>query len=121
MTGDEVQPRPPTERERVVLDVLLAVGAPGADDLRAQLDEVQVVGGCPCGYPSVDFAVRRGAGLGVLVDAAVRGSGDGLFVFTVPGADGTRRLGGIEYVGYGEQHPAELPSPDALEIRPAAR
>ena len=45
--------RPLTDREREVLNALLAVNFPGAPAMRAQATLVRVVGGCGCGCPSI--------------------------------------------------------------------
>ncbi len=48
MTGMDVMPL--TQREREVLDALLAIASPDVERLRAQADDVVVVDAC--GYPS---------------------------------------------------------------------
>lgn len=104
--------RPLTGRERDVLEALLSVDFPGVERLRREVDTVRVVGVCGCGCPSVDFQRAVGVGMKIQVNAAVDGSDDGLFLFTVAG-----RLGGIEYVGVsGEPDPAELPEPALLRV-----
>lgn len=115
-----VEPRSLTERERAVLDVLLGVDFQGAEKLRREASDVVVVGMCGCGCPSVDF--RRGGGLGmaIRVNAAVSGSDDGLFLYTVEDAERGEVLGGIEWVGVGETDPSEFPVPDLLDdVQPA--
>lgn len=108
--------RPLTDRERSVLDALLAVDFHGADAFRAQAANARVVDVCECGCPSIDFRKQPGVGLSILVNAGVRGSFDGLFLYAVAG-----RLGGIEYVSNSEEMAAELPSPSELEIDGPAR
>lgn len=105
--------RPLSERERTVLDALLAVEFDGVEALREQAREAQVVGGCGCGCPSIDFSSQRGDGMGLKVNAALRGSYDGLFLFTLGD-----RLGGIEYVSSSDEMAAELPDPSLLDIKP---
>lgn len=109
--------RPLTLRERDVLDALLAVDLDGVTELRKQARTATVVGGCSCGCPSIDFVSRPGAGMHVLVTAAIRGTNDTLLLYTVDG-----RLGGIEYAGVSETgDPSELPRPGLLVIEPARR
>ena len=95
-----------------MLDALLSVGFEGVDDLRAQAQHATVVGGCDCGCPSIDFYKEPGVGLSVRVNATVRGTHDGLFLFTLGG-----RLAGIEYAGVSDDgDPQELPHPSVLVI-----
>lgn len=112
-------PRPLTERERSVLELLLGVEFDGVQEMRRQAAGVMVVGGCPCGCPSIDFVKGRGLGMAMPVNGAVRESYDGLFLWTIEDLDGSPRLGGIEYVGVGEEDPSELPPPEALEVTSA--
>ena len=105
--------RPLTDRERDVLDALLAVEFDGVADLRRQAKDARVVGGCGCGCPSINFYSEPGTGLQVRVNAAVRGSDEELFLFTL----GTR-LAGIEYTSISDQSPVELPEPGQLDIHP---
>ncbi|GGN87768.1 hypothetical protein GCM10010112_70700 [Actinoplanes lobatus] len=111
--------RPLTERERAVLDALLATDVDGAADLRRQAVDVQVTGGCGCGCPSIDF--RAGRGMIVRVDAVVHGGHDSLFLYTFAEPEHGEVLGGIEYAGIGDEHRTELPPPDRLIITPARR
>jgi hypothetical protein len=110
-------PRPLTQRERDVLNVLLTADFPDAEALRAQAADVEVVGVCGCGCPSVDFRKEPGVGLHVRVNASIAGgSHDGLFLYTLEG-----HLGGIEYVGNSvESDPSELPEPAQLVIESAS-
>lgn len=104
--------RPLTPREREVLDALLAVEFDGVDELRAQAPAATVVGTCSCGCPSIDFFKRQGAGMHIRVNATVRGTNDGLFLYSVG-----ERLGGIEYVGVSDAgDPGELPAPALLAV-----
>ncbi|GAA4608071.1 hypothetical protein BJY16_006655 [Actinoplanes octamycinicus] len=103
-----MEPRALTERERAVLDALLAVDFEGVEELRRQAAGALVVGTCACGCPSIDF--QDGVGLTVRVDATVRGGYDQLFLYTFG-----ERLGGIEWAGVAER-PAEFPPPERLEI-----
>jgi hypothetical protein len=122
--GDDafMYPRPLTARERDVLAALLAVDFDGAERLRSQAAEVQVLGGCGCGCPSIDFVEGRGNGMDIVMNAGVKDSEtfDGLFLFTVDVPGEGDVLGGIEWVGQGETDPEELPAPESLTIRVAS-
>jgi hypothetical protein len=61
--------------------------------------------------PSIDFAKFVGVGMTILVNAAVRNSYDGLFLYALGDV-----LGGIEYVSNSDQMAAELPDPSVLDI-----
>jgi hypothetical protein len=111
--------RPLTQRERAVLEALLAIDFQGVEPLRQQAAAVVVVGTCGCGCPSIDFQVGRGLGMTMRVNASVSGSHEGLFLYTIEESQRGEVLGGIEWVGVGEPDPDELPSPDLLDIRPA--
>lgn len=105
---------PLTPRERAVLDAPLSVEPDGAAELRAQARHAVVSETCDCGCPSVDFAHPADTrGMRVRVNAAVNGSDDGLFLYTVG-----PWLGGIEYVGVSAQDPDVFPEPDLLTITP---
>jgi len=110
-----MEPRSLTRRERALLDALLDVDFQGVEELRREATEVVVVRMCGCGCPSVDFG--RGRGMAILVNAAVPGSGDGLFLYTVEDPQRGRVLGGIEWVGVGEADPDEFPTPDLFVIK----
>jgi hypothetical protein len=99
---------------REVLDALLAVEFGGVEELRAQARDAIVGGACTCGCPSIDFFNRPGVGMRSRVNAAIRGSNDSIFLFTVGG-----RLAGIEYVGVSDTgDPSEFPDPSLLVIEP---
>ncbi|WP_130511266.1 hypothetical protein [Krasilnikovia cinnamomea] len=111
--------RPLTQREREVLEALLTVDFQDVERLRRQAADVAVVGMCGCGCPSIDFERGRGLGMAIRVNASVRGSNDGLFLFTIEDPQRGEVLGGIEWVGVEDEDPGELPSSDVLDISPA--
>ena len=95
-----------------MLDALLSVEFKGVEELRAQAQHATVVGGCGCGCPSIGFYKEPGAGMSVRVNAAIQGTNDGLFLFTLGG-----RFAGIEYAGVsGDGDPQEFPDPSVLVI-----
>ncbi|MEV4135650.1 hypothetical protein AB0J72_26175 [Dactylosporangium sp. NPDC049742] len=111
--------RPLTQRERAVLEALLAVDVQNVEPLRDQAAEAVVVGTCGCGCPSIDFQRGRGLGMGIRVNAGVRGSHDGLILYTIQDPQRGEVLGGIEWVGVEKTDPDELSSPELLDIRAA--
>ena len=111
--------RPLTQRERAVLDALLAVDFPDVEILRRQATEAVVIDTCGCGCPSIDFQHGRGLGMTIRVNADVRGSYASLFLYTIEDPQRGEVLGGIEWAGVEETDPDELPSPDLLDIKTA--
>ncbi len=81
--------------------------------------EAVVVGMCGCGCPSIDFQSGRGNGMEIRVNAGVRGSHDGLFLYTIEDPQQGEVLGGIEWVGVELTGPDELPEPEFLNVEPA--
>lgn len=57
----EIAPRPLSDTERGVLELLLAQDFDGAAALRSQLPHAKVVGACTCGCVTVDLAVDKEA------------------------------------------------------------
>ena len=102
-----------------MLDALLAIDLHDADSLRRQAADAVVAGTCGCGCPSIDFEHGLGRGMSVKVNASVRGSHDGLFLYTVEDPSLGEILGGIEWLSGSETDPDELPSPDLLDIQAA--
>src|SRR5688572_18344349 len=92
-----VDARALTQRERAVLEALLAVDFLNVEALRRQAAEAVVVDMCGCGCPSIDFQHGRGLGMTIRINAAVRGSRDGLFLYTIEDPHLGEVLGGIEW------------------------
>lgn len=57
--------------------------------------------------------------MAVRANATITASDESLFLYTVEDPHRGEVLGGIEWVGVGNQHPDELPSPELLDIQPA--
>lgn len=55
----------------------------------------------------------------IRVNASVRGSYDGLFLYTIDDPQHGEVLDGIEWVGSERTDPGELPEPELLDIQPA--
>ena len=115
MTFSAAQPRPLTERERSVLAALLSVEFDGAAALREQARGAAVVGMFGCGCPSIHFVNGRG-GMIPRVNASIRRTDDSLFLYTISDSDRGELLGGIEYVGVGDEDPSDFPPPDLFVL-----
>ncbi|MFI7548041.1 hypothetical protein [Actinoplanes sp. NPDC049599] len=102
-----------------MLNALLAVDFPDVETLRDQATEVEVVGTCGCGCPSIDFQHGRGLGMTIRVNAGVQDSCAGLFLYTIEDPQRGEVLGGIEWVGVEDTNPDQFPSPELLNISPA--
>lgn len=110
-----ITPRPLNPGERAVVELILAHDFPGAAELRAQVDLVQVVAKWGADSASVDLRVLEGAsrspqGTGVIpVDATVVDKSGSLFgeilIWTTDGY-----LSAIEYAWYGDEPPSTLPN-----------
>ena len=119
MTGD-APPRPLTDREAALVRWLLAPGRGVPPDAAARWDvpALRVVGRCPCGCASVDFA-PAGAGAGMtayrdwffpLPECAVAA----VFLFDYGGEPGGLEVWSVD----GLVTPADLPTPEALRDAP---
>lgn len=117
----KLHPRGLTEDERAVLGRLLVAEFQGVDSLRDQAIDVQVVGRCDCGCPSVDLEPISGrmrsdqAGRLAPVELAVAPEADeppGEVILFVD--DG--KLSYLEYVYYSESPPTAWPSNDRLSL-----
>lgn len=111
-------PRPLTVREREVLTALLAVNFHGVERLRVQAAQAQVLGGCGCGCPSIDFVKGPNSGMSMVVNAVMKHSEthDGLFLYTVNIPGTGEVLGGIDWVGQSGADPDEFPAPEDLTV-----
>lgn len=109
-----MDPRPLTEGERAVINLILANEFPGAAELRAQVGFARVVARWAAGSASVDLEVLEGAprspaAAGVIpVDATVVDESGSLFgEILLWATDGY--LSAIEYAWYGDEPPSALP------------
>jgi hypothetical protein len=110
--------RPLSAREVALTTWLLEHGEPEARKFLDHVARARVVGRCPCGCASVDFAVDgqrapAGTGLEILADYQWRGAAGELFgVFAFASGD---LLAGIEVWSIdGEATPTELPATSQL-------
>jgi hypothetical protein len=115
------EPRPLTDDEDRVLDLILAATFEGVEPLRAQSSDVRVVGRCACGCPSIELAVAadrrrstRADGL-VPVELNVAPLADELpgqvILFVRDG-----ELSCLEFVFYEDRPPTEWPTSDRLSV-----
>jgi hypothetical protein len=60
--SEPIEARPLTDREREVLDFMLAVDDPRIPALREQARSARVIGQCTCGCATIDLEVDRDSG-----------------------------------------------------------
>lgn len=116
--------RPPTDRERQILEMLLTVEMPGIEELRAQVPFVQVAR-WNCGCASFNIEVDRNAAprsaitRGPAIDAETKERADYLSAFDLILWVEDGWLAGVEIVDYvdrhGDQSPDEIPPPEKWE------
>jgi hypothetical protein len=116
-----ITPRPMNLSERAIVELILANEFPGAPELRAQVDLVQVVAQWGSGSASVDLMVREGtprsleANGVVPVNATVVDESGSLFgEILLWVTDGY--LSAIEYAWYGDESPSTLPEAKMISI-----
>lgn len=117
----KLDPRPITDDERAVLSRLLATDFQGVDALRDQSVDVQVVGRCDCGCPSIDLEPAPGRArsdqIGRLapVELAVVPEADEpageIILFVDHG-----QLSYLEYVYYSASPPSSWPADERLSL-----
>jgi hypothetical protein len=106
-----------SDREREVLNAMLSVDFPGAEQLRLQADRVRVSGRCDCPCPTVYLSVDEAVASAVTHDRVparaevATGSGDSVLLFADSG-----RLSSLEYAWIDEA-PMEFPPPGDLVVR----
>ena len=112
-------PRPLTDHEEKLIRWLLEHGRSEAGQFLPQVADARVVGCCPCGCASVDFAIKGqvpplGAGMNDLAHyswQSADASTCGVFVYACGDL-----LGGLEvWSADGETNPTTLPEIDKLK------
>jgi hypothetical protein len=104
-------PRELTDREREVLEVLVARAAAAGPNRASQLAQLRVVGTCGCGCPTIHFGHQDPSkGIEVVADVAVRETNDAILLFVSEHGF----LDSLEYVWVGDDIPAEFPPPNLL-------
>jgi len=114
--------RPLTEKERLITIWLLQHGNPEALTFLSDVERATVVRGCPCGCPSIDFAIAgvlsKDGGIKVLSDYYWINDDDhtnGIFVYSISG-----QLAGLEvYSCDGECSMVGIPDP--IDLIPMSR
>lgn len=101
--------RPLTERERAVLEALLAVDVDGVDELRRQVDALRVVDTCDCGCPTIHFTTEPQDGV---VSWGHWAEAPQVAILLTRGG----RLQGVECVGTQEPPPSEMPDPATMVV-----
>jgi len=110
-----VFPRPLEAEEQELIEALLGAARSGASRYLGQLANVQIVGACRCGCPSVDLAVPSGPRNGaptplVLADAESPGEIQvGVILWVCGGA-----LSGLEVHPWDGTRGVRLPRPETL-------
>ncbi len=117
------EPRPLNSRERALIDFLLSVNFPGRDELRSQVDNVEVVGIRACGCGTVDLrviepGVRSPSELRVPIEAHSDAPPVDVLLFVDHGL-----LSMLELVFYDDQKSRSFPTPNELKLwaRPARK
>ena len=108
------QPRPLNAEERSLIEFLLSVDFPGRDELRRQLDAVEVVGGCDCGCGSLDLKVG-GPAMSSQSESPipVKAYNDAVEVLLFVRGD---LLSYLEFVFMQDTGPMSLPKPSELQL-----
>jgi hypothetical protein len=103
-------PRPLSDRERGVLNALLAMDFSCVEALREQARTVLVHGLCDCGCPTIHFSA--GSGPHVLVADATSDEGQDVLLFA-----GDHGLDSLESSWTTDRQPTAFPPPDSLIVR----
>jgi hypothetical protein len=114
-----IEPRPLSAEERALIEFLLSVEFPGRDELRDQLDRVEVIGICECGCGTVNLNVTGApvrAATESLIPAEAMAEGLDVLLFARDGL-----LSSLEFVFYDDNGPEPFPKPSDLRLwmRPA--
>jgi hypothetical protein len=122
--------RPPTDREREILEMLLSVETPGVEELRAQVPSIQVARWI-CGCASFNIEVDRTAAPrseitgNPAIEAETKQRDDPLLAFDLLLWVDDGWLAGVEIVDFvdrhGDQSPDEIPPAEEWEpprVRP---
>ncbi|MGW4646484.1 hypothetical protein [Kitasatospora sp. NPDC004289] len=116
-----IEPRPLNAAERAVLEHLLAADFPGAPELLAQLDRVEVVAAWFEGSVSVDLRVRGAAesdrrSVLLPVGAEVYDEDGGYVGELLLWAEGGEYLSALEYAWVTDEMPTVLPAVERLRV-----
>jgi hypothetical protein len=108
------QPRKLGPAERAVIEFLLAADFAGRNELKEQLESVEVVWECDCGCGTVNFQVTGSVGRALTKEPIpVEANGHGLDVLLfVRGGF----LSSLEIVDHGDARPLPYPTVDSLRL-----
>lgn len=112
--GELPLPRELRKSERALIEFLLTADFPGRNELREQLDHVEVVWVCDCGCGTVNLRVRdfrKRAAAKEPIPVEARGSGFDVILFVRDGF-----LNSLEIVDHGDSRPLAYPSISGLEL-----
>jgi hypothetical protein len=110
--GKFQNPRELKPAERKLLEFLLTADFPGRDELKQQMDWVEVIGDCDCG--TIDLMVKDPAVHSTAREPiAIEAHGKGLDVLLLV-RNGL--LSSLEIVDHGDHRPIPYPSPNSLEL-----
>jgi hypothetical protein len=112
--GIFAEPRKLKPNERELLEFLLTADFPGRDELKAQLQHVEVVGDCECGCGTIDLKVNEyptRAFVEEPIPVEARGEGIEVLLFVRGGL-----LCSLEIVDYEDRRPLPYPSIRDLEL-----
>lgn len=108
------EPRGLRTPERALIEFLLTADFPGRNELREQLDHVEVVWVCDCGCGTVNLRVKSLTKRAVVrepIPVEARGRGFDVLLFVRDGF-----LNSLEIVDHGDSRPLEYPSTVGLEL-----
>lgn len=108
------QPRKLKPNEKELLEFLLTADFPGRDDLKEQLQYVEVVGDCECGCGTIDLKVNeypKRAFVEEPIPVEAHGEGIEVLLFVRGGL-----LCSLEIVDYEDRRPLPYPSIRGLEL-----
>ena len=114
MATKPTEPRPLSTDERTLIEFLLSVEFPGRDELRDQLNHVEVVGICECGCGSIDLNVTGAPARSPtesLVPSEAHTEGLDVLIFTRGGV-----LSLLELTFYDDKAPRSFPKPSDLKL-----
>jgi len=109
-----IEPRPLSKDERALIEFLLSAEFRGRDELRDQLDHVEVVGICECGCGSIDLNVTGApvrSPTESLIPSEAHTEGLDVLVFARGGV-----LSLLELVFYDDNAPRPFPKPTDLKL-----
>jgi len=113
--GAKVLPRPMADEERDLVEALLGAAGAGAGRYLGQVEQLEVVGVCGCGCPSIDLVSPAGGRDGrpsplVLADAeSPEGTPVGVILWVCGGT-----LSGLEVHPWDGKQDVRLPRPETL-------